>query len=132
MSFISRQLVRFQHVDAAGIVFYPRYFEMANAAVEDYFGEVVGVSFAEMHLERRVGVPTRKIEAHFTAPSRLGDQLELDLTIERVGDTSAAVRTEASCDGQPRFRIAAVLVCVNMETGRPLAWPADMRPTATT
>ena len=73
MSFISRQQVRFAHVDAAGIVFYPRYFEMLNAAIEDYFAEYVGVDFRALHIVRGLGVPTVKIEAEFAAPSRRGD-----------------------------------------------------------
>ena len=31
--------VRFQHTDPAGIVFYPRYFEMINQVIEDWFAE---------------------------------------------------------------------------------------------
>ena len=37
MSFQISTKVRFGDVDPAGIVFYPRYFEMLNAAVEDWF-----------------------------------------------------------------------------------------------
>ena len=32
--------IRFRHCDAAGIVFYPRYFEMMNDLVEDWFAEL--------------------------------------------------------------------------------------------
>ena len=33
MAFIAQRKVRFQHCDPAGIVFYPRYFEMLNSVV---------------------------------------------------------------------------------------------------
>ena len=37
-AFIKKEKVRFQHVDYAGIVFYPRFLEMLNCLVEDYYG----------------------------------------------------------------------------------------------
>ena len=33
MTFTTQRKVRFQHCDPAGIVFYPRYFEMINSVV---------------------------------------------------------------------------------------------------
>nr|WP_047165518.1 thioesterase family protein [Sphingomonas sp. Y57] len=128
MSFISRQLVRFAHVDAAGIVFYPRYFEMLNAAVEDYFAEIVGVDFAAMHGERRLGVPTVRLSTDFLAPSRLGDRLDFRLDIEAVGRSSAELSVEVRCAQEVRLRGRVTLVCMDLDEGRSLPWPDDMRP----
>ena len=36
--------IEFNHCDPAGIVFYPRYFEMTNHVCENFFREAVGVS----------------------------------------------------------------------------------------
>ena len=128
MTFISRQVVRFAHVDAAGIVFYPRYFEMLNAAVEDYFAIVVGVDFATIHCKRGLGVPTVKLDAEFKAPSRLGEALDFAMSIRRVGRSSADVSVDVYCAAELRLHARLVLVCVDMGTGRALAWPEDMRP----
>ena len=38
-------LGRGAHTDPAGIVFYPRYFEMINAQVEDWFTGPLGCDF---------------------------------------------------------------------------------------
>jgi len=129
MSFVSHQAVRFAHIDAAGIVFYPRYFEMLNAAVEDYFALSIGVDFAAMHLVRGIGVPTVKIEAEFVSPSRLGDPLDFILSIERVGRSSADVSVSVRCGDELRLRARVVLVCMALATGRSQSWPEDMRPT---
>ncbi len=128
MSFTSRMVVRFAHVDAAGIVFYPRYFEMLNAVVEDYFAQEVGVDFATMHLDRKLGVPTAKLESEFLAISRLGDVLDFRLAVERVGRSSAELRIEGHCAGQIRVRARIVLVCIDLDNHRSVTWPADMRP----
>ncbi|MCE9680901.1 acyl-CoA thioesterase [Halomonas alkalisoli] len=58
MPFTTLRKVRFQHCDPAGIVFYPRYFEWLNSVVEDWFAEVVGHDFNELHVASRTGVPT--------------------------------------------------------------------------
>ena len=128
MSYVSTQQVRFAHVDAAGIVFYPRYFEMLNAAVEDYFSAVIGIDFATMHLSRRIGVPTVRIEADFSAVSRLGDRLEFTLRPIRVGRSSAQFDFAATCAEQTRFAGRATLVCMALDEQRALPWPDDLRP----
>lgn len=128
MTFVSRQSVRFAYVDAAGIVFYPRYFEMLNAAVEDYFAQAVGVNFSTMHLERGLGVPTVKLETEFVAPSRLGDELDFALSVERVGRSSADIAVTVRCDAEVRLRIRIILVCMTLKTGSAIGWPDDMRP----
>lgn len=128
MTFISRQMVRFAHIDAAGIVFYPRYFEMLNAAVEDYFAQIVGVDFATMHLGRGLGVPTVKLETEFKAPSRLGDALDFVLSVLRVGGSSAEIAVDVRCGVELRLHVRVVLVCMDLATERSVPWPVDMRP----
>ena len=49
-----RERVRFGHCDPAGIVFYPRYFEMLNALVEDWISEGLAEYYA-IELVRRAG-----------------------------------------------------------------------------
>jgi hypothetical protein len=68
MPYPTHTLVRFAHVDPAGIVFYPRYFEMLNGAIEDFFAEAAGADFASLHLERGIGVPTARLHTEFAAP----------------------------------------------------------------
>jgi 4-hydroxybenzoyl-CoA thioesterase len=81
--------IEFNHCDPAGIVFYPRYFEMVNSVIENFFADVVGRSFAAMHNEGgRNGVPTVAMEAVFQRPSRLGDKVRFTLRVERVGGSS--------------------------------------------
>jgi len=67
--------VVFRHCDPAGIVFFPRYFEMINDCVESFFSEVLDWPF-EVFLEN-AGIPTAEINTRFTAPSRHGDKLSI-------------------------------------------------------
>lgn len=117
--------VEFNHCDPAGIVFYPRYFEMTNSVVENFFDEVLGHSFARMMEERR-GVPTARIEVNFRVPSRLGDKPEFRLEVARVGRSSVSFRVSAWAGQTERLSADLTLVYVN-EEGRADPWPDAIR-----
>lgn len=118
--------IEFNHCDPAGIVFYPRYFEMTNSVVENFFADEVGRSFAEMHLDgRRNGVPTVHIEADFVAPSRLGDKVAFTLTVRKLGGSSAVVEITGRMGAELRMRAHLTLVWIdNMKAA---AWPEALR-----
>lgn len=128
MSFVYTQTVRFAHVDGAGIVFYPRYFELLNATVEEYFAHEIGVSFAKMHLERKLGVPTVDLAVKFSAPSHLGDELDFELTVDRVGRSSMDITVVAMCGQSRRMEAKVTLVCMDLTSKKSAPWPDDMRP----
>lgn len=123
MSFEYRQKVLFKHCDPAGIVFFPRYFEMMNDCVEAFFDEVLGVPFETLHTTH--AVPTAAIETRFRAPSRHGDILTLTLTPQHLGRTSWRYEMSAHCEGETRFATVATLVHVNAQ-GKPTAWPDEL------
>ena len=100
MRFTADITVRFAHVDAAGIVFYPRYLEMMNETVERWFAEGLGVDFRELHLVRRHGAPTRRIAVEFTKPSRLGEKLTFTLHVAKVGRSSFDLAVDCACGGE--------------------------------
>lgn len=127
MSFTFSQTVLFQHCDPAGIVFYPRYFEMLNATVETWFARRLGHSFALLHGAMGSSVPTAQIQVTFVAPSRLGEDLDLALQLVRLGRSSADLRVDVTCAGAMRLRIASTLVHVAAATLRPAPWPEALR-----
>ncbi|EKD59583.1 MAG: thioesterase superfamily protein [uncultured bacterium] len=117
--------IEFNHCDPAGIVFYPRYFEMTNSVVENFFNDVVGRSFAQMHMAADNGVPTVAIEAAFMAPSRLGDKVLFSLKIVKLGRTSVTVCIEGRMGDELRMR--ATLTLVWIDGMKAAAWPDAMR-----
>ena len=124
MAFEMQQKVLFRHCDPAGIVFFPRYFEMMNDCVEAFFDTALDCPFERLHAGS--AVPTAQIETRFAAPSRHGDRLTLRLRVERVGRTSARYRMTAHCGEALRFDTTATLVHVD-GTGRPAPWPEPLR-----
>ncbi len=124
MAFLFEQAVLFRHCDPAGIVFYPRYFEMINDCVEAFFDQVLGLPFAKLHTQG--GVPTAEIQTQFRRPSRIGDLLILELNCQRVGRSSLQISVEARCGDETRFASQSTLVFVDAN-GRPTAWPEAVR-----
>lgn len=118
--------VRFADCDAAGIVFFPRYFEMLNGVVEDWFAGPLQASFRELHVNRHVSVPTAAVEARFIAPSRLEDELTFTLTVTKLGGASCGLRHRITADGELRFEATQTIVYVGASL-KPEPWPGALR-----
>ena len=118
------QKVLFKHCDPAGIVFYPRIFEMINDAVEAMFGELLSWPFETMPPES--AVPTAQFNVRFKSPCRHGDHLVLALGLNHLGRTSLGLTTIARREDEVCFEADQVLVCVGAD-GQPAAWPAAVR-----
>lgn len=118
------QKVLFKHCDPAGIVFYPRYFEMMNDCIEAFFDEALGMPFETLHATG--GVPTGRIETRFSAPSRHGDHLTFRLKFVRIGGSSADYVMTAHCEDELRLTTKATLVHVGA-IGRSAPWPEAIR-----
>jgi 4-hydroxybenzoyl-CoA thioesterase len=125
--FTLQQKVRFQHCDPAGIVFYPRYFEMVTAAVEEWFGQRLGVPFATLHGPLGGAVPTASMSVDFHAPSRLGDVLEFRLRPTRIGRSSVGLAIVAYCGAEKRLSMESTLVFTREGASKPDSWPDDLR-----
>jgi 4-hydroxybenzoyl-CoA thioesterase len=129
VSFRQERLIRFSDCDPAGIVFYPQYFVMFNGLLEDWIADALGIGFTSLLTERRIGLPTVRLEADFSGVSRMGDRVVLSLDVERLGSRSItlALRCNAAGDGAPRMAMKQVLVTTSLETHRAVEIPADLR-----
>jgi len=86
MQFIKQEKVRFQHIDYAGIVFYPRFLEMLNGLVEDWFEEALDRPFSKMHETN--GIPTVDLKIQFKNAARLGEILTKKLWVKELKNSS--------------------------------------------
>lgn len=122
---LTRQ-VEFNHCDPAGIVFYPRYFEMISAVQERFFDDALNASWARM-TPAGVGTPMGEITVRFSNPSRLGDMLDFALVTSRIGTASAGLEITCHSRGELRFTCKATVVYASLDTGSALPWPDDLR-----
>jgi 4-hydroxybenzoyl-CoA thioesterase len=119
-----QQKVLFRHCDPAGIVFFPRYFEMMNDCIEAFFEISLKCPFEELH--KTSSIPTATIAATFNNPSFHGDLLDLRLMVTRIGRTSFNYEMICHCDDEQRFISNATLVQIDLD-GRPTPLTDDIK-----
>jgi 4-hydroxybenzoyl-CoA thioesterase len=85
-TFTKQEKIKFKHIDYAGIVFYPRFLEMLNDLVEDWFEEALDRPFSKMHQTN--GIPTVDLKIQFKNPARLGEVLTKKLWVKDIGFAS--------------------------------------------
>jgi 4-hydroxybenzoyl-CoA thioesterase len=126
-AFTTERKIRFSHSDPAGIVYFVNFFDMVSGAVEDWFGEAIGFTFNEMHIQRRVGFPIVNTGCEFFKPCHLGDRLVLALTIAKLGRSSIEFSVAGSVAGEEKFRARHKVAMMSLETLRALPIPTDLR-----
>jgi 4-hydroxybenzoyl-CoA thioesterase len=120
--------IRFSECDPAGIVFYPQYFVMFNDLMEAWVDDVLPDGFRGLIIERRVGMPTVRLEADFRAISRMGDLVTLELEVERVGTKSLNLAWRCLGEGaELRMGAQQTIVFTSLDTHRAIAIPEDFR-----
>ncbi len=119
--------VRFGDCDPAGIVFYPRYVEMLNNAVEEWFEKGLDEPWGRMHRTEHRGMPIVDLRVRFLKPSRLGEPLDFALVVTNLG--RSAVTLEILVDGAGERRLEAELKVVHSDLKGPKAAPipAELR-----
>ena len=125
--FTIERKIRFSHCDPAGIVYFVNFFDMVSGAVEDWFGQAIGFTFNEMHIQRRVGFPIVNTGCEFFKPCHLGDRLVLELAIAKLGRSSIEFVVVGRVDGGEKFRARHKVAMVSLETFKATAIPDDLR-----
>jgi len=125
--FVFKSPVRFTHTDPAGFVFFPRFFEKFQAAVEDWFTHGLGVNYAKLVIDHNIGFPTANTECTFKKPCRLGELLELTILLRKLGNTSMTVEFVGHVGGEERLRAKSVLVAIDLDNGRPCSLSDSLR-----
>jgi 4-hydroxybenzoyl-CoA thioesterase len=126
MKFTRDLIIRFEHCDAAGLIFYPRFFGLVNETVEDWFASL-GHSFKSLHVDQRKGVPTVRFECEFVGPVRIGDMLHQQLGVDSIGNSSLNLKHIASIGERTVARFDQTIVFTDLATTKAEPWPADLR-----
>lgn len=75
--------------DAAGIVFYPRYFAMFDWSTATLFAHVLGMKKPQMLAHHGiVGIPMVDARGKFHTPSSYGDDVTIESRVEKFGRSS--------------------------------------------
>lgn len=120
--------VRFEDVDAAGIVFFARFFGYTHEAMEALFAGLPN-GYSGLVVDRKLGFPAVHVEADFSSPLRYGDTARISVEVLRVGGKSATIRftlRKASDDTCCATITHTCAVC-DLSKLRAVPMPADIR-----
>lgn len=85
--FTTKNVVRLSDTDAAGIFFYPRLFEWAQAALEDFMA-LRGLPISYILGDAPYFFPIVHAESDYLSPLKIGDEVAATLRVESVGESS--------------------------------------------
>lgn len=88
--FTAYNKVRMHDTDMAGILYFPRQFRFAHDALEDFMAQT-GLTFEKLfHQEHFVFVIVHA-EADYLSPLKVGDSLEIQVFVEKIGNSSFTI-----------------------------------------
>ena len=130
MPFISAYKIRFDDVDGAGVLYYPRYFHFCHQTLEDSFDSAdAPLSYPELIHGRRLGVPTVAIESNFKAPLEHGDTAIVTMVVEKIGTSSLTLgfKIDRESDSTERFTARITTVLTDLDAWKSAPFPDDLR-----
>lgn len=120
--------IRFEEVDAAGLVFFARFAGYAHEAMEHLFAQLEG-GYAALILARRIGLPAVRLESSFAAPVRYGEVLRIETSVTRLGNRSATLRYRMirAHDGVLAAELLHTVVTTDLQVIASCPMPDDVR-----
>ena len=118
--------IKFEDVDAAGIVFFGRFVTYAHEAMEHFFSTLEG-GYPALIMGQRIGFPAVHVEMSFSAPARYGDTLRIETRIARVGNRSAVLWYRMLLGDTLSAEIKHTVVVSDLRTLTSCDMPADVR-----
>jgi YbgC/YbaW family acyl-CoA thioester hydrolase len=127
VSFSARFPVRFQDVDAAGVLFFGRIYDYCHHAYEEFW-DAAGVDRAHFFAGAEYLVPIAHSQADYRRPIRHGDRIDVRIDVTRVGRASFTLRYHVTGpDGDLRVEASTVHAFVGRETMKPIPIPDPLR-----
>ena len=123
--FVHRLRVRYHECDQQGRVFNAHYFAYFDIALTELWREAFG-SYEEM-IREGYDVVVADAGARFRGAAQFDEEIDVAMTISKLGETSMTTDIEVRRDGQVLVEGRMVHVWVNSETFEKAAIPAGAR-----
>jgi 1,4-dihydroxy-2-naphthoyl-CoA hydrolase len=89
-AFVDPRAIRFQDIDAAGIIFYPRVLEMFHDTYAAFLASA-GTPLREVMNRDTWIAPVRHAEADYFKPLRLGDEVLVEISRAHLSETETTL-----------------------------------------
>ena len=115
--------------DPAGIVFYPRYFEMFDHSTVLLIEQALGMRKLKLYEHYNfAGYPSVETQARFHLPTRFGDDVEIESAITKVGRSSFSLQHRLTLDGAVAVEGSETRCWVARDPSRPGGLRAEPLP----
>jgi 4-hydroxybenzoyl-CoA thioesterase len=129
--FSNRRTLRIEwgDCDPAGIVFYPRYFEMFDHSTVLLIEKALGMRKLDLY-ERYgfAGHPAVETQARFHLPTRFGDDVEIESEITKLGRSSFSLQHRLTLNGALAVEGSETRVWTTRDPTRPGGLRAQAMP----
>lgn len=129
-----RLQVYWGHCDPAGIVYFPRFFDMFHEAMETWFSACLKAPYEDVIVRRRIGFPSVHTEADFQKPTAFGEWITVELALQHLGGSSMRLGYRILGEDGDDVRGTGATVCAVMDLDpasprfrRSMPLPADLR-----
>ena len=106
--------VRWNAVDYARVMYFPKILDMVHVAMEEFFARAVGKSYADV-IGEGLGFPTVHLDCDFRRPFRLGDVASFAIDVTELGRRKVVFRHRVSNGDELAAEVTQVTVCVDPE-----------------
>ncbi|MEA2496693.1 MAG: acyl-CoA thioester hydrolase [Thermoleophilaceae bacterium] len=124
--FVHQLRVRYHECDAQGIVFNAHHFAYFDITLTELWREAFG-SYDAVREDFGSDVVVADAQATFHASPRFDDLLDIEMTIEKLGNSSMVATFEEKRDSEVLVSGRMVHVFVDAETMQKQPIPADVR-----
>ena len=105
MPYVYETRIQFGHVDAAGVMYFSRFFELAHETYESLMRKA-GIPLEKIFSEGEWGMPLVHSEADYRRPWRLGEAVRVEAEIDDLTAGSVSFRYRmVDADGVVRTKV---------------------------
>jgi len=129
MRYRIEEYVRWEDIDAAGIINYQAYLRFFGLAEAELLRSA-GLSYKYLFESLGIWLPRVRVECDFFRPVKLDELLVVEAYFSRIGRTSVHLNFEVRRKSDPSTVVARgryVLVCVAQKDFRPAPLPDEFR-----
>lgn len=121
--------ITFRHgqCDPASIVYTPKFFDVFNQVIEQWFGDDIGVSYYDLLGPRRIGLGYVSTGATFFETCKMGECIEIFIDVTHVGTKSYSLTLYAIKGDKEVLRGTFTTVTTDLKTHQAIAIPEDVK-----
>ncbi|MDD4978670.1 MAG: tol-pal system-associated acyl-CoA thioesterase [Gallionella sp.] len=119
--------VYFQDTDAGGVVYHGSYVNFMERARTEWLRDVCGFSNGALMKEFGVVFVVRSMQVEYLKPALLDDMLEVTAQVKEIGRSRVTLKQTVRRGEQLLTEAEVHLVCVALETFKPVSVPEVLR-----